>query len=183
MGVWKSIFNNTCKPKGLFGMWMVTGMNHAHAALGDWGIRHLPETGFDQIVELGCGGGRNVKALLRRYPAARITALDYAQIAVEKTKRINEQAIQKGRCCVVQGDVSRLPFRDRQFDLATAFETVYFWPGPDARWLRTIDGLRIYNKEQLIDFLTEAGFSSITVDHSPNMHRLCLLAVRGTAAL
>lgn len=87
MGVWKSIFNNTCKPKGLLGVWMVTGMNHAHAALGDWGIRHLPETGFDQIVELGCGGGRNVKALLRRYPAARITALDYAQIAVEKTKR------------------------------------------------------------------------------------------------
>ena len=43
----------------------------------------------------------------------------------------------------------------------------------DARWLCTIDGLRIYNKEQLIDFLTEAGFSSITVDHSPNMHRLC----------
>lgn len=87
MGVWKSIFNNTCKPKGLFGMWMVTGMNHAHAAVSDWGMDHLPKIDFDQIAELGCGGGRNVKALLRRYPAARITALDYSQIAVKKTKR------------------------------------------------------------------------------------------------
>ena len=60
MGVWKSIFNNTCKPKGLFGMWMVTGMNHAHAAVSDWGMDHLPKIDFDQIAELGCGGGRNV---------------------------------------------------------------------------------------------------------------------------
>ena len=27
-----------------------------------------------------------------------------------------------------QGDVSALPFEDEKFDLATAFETVYFWP-------------------------------------------------------
>ena len=107
---------------------------------------------------------------------------------MEKTKRVNRREIQKGRCRVIQGDVSRLPFGDEKFDLATAFETVYFWPGPmeslrevyrvlkpggtflianesdgmspsDEKWLSTIDGLRIFDKAQLSVFLTEVGFT------------------------
>ena len=46
------------------------------------------------------------------------------------------------------------------------------------RWLGVIDGLRIFSKEQLSAFLTEAGFSRIEVDHDPKKHRLCVLAVR-----
>ena len=87
MGIWKTFFNNTRKPEGLLGRCMVDSMNHAHAALADWGLSRLPETGPSQIAELGCGGGRNIRALLRKYPAATITALDYSEISVEKAKR------------------------------------------------------------------------------------------------
>ncbi|MCI7473182.1 MAG: class I SAM-dependent methyltransferase [Clostridiales bacterium] len=207
MGILKTLFNNTRKPEGMLGKWMVRSMNHAHAAVADWGIRHLPETGPDEIAELGCGGGRNVRELLGKYPTAKITALDYSEISVEKTKRVNQQDIQKGRCRVVQGDVSQMPFGDGQFDLVTAFETVYFWPGPaesfqevyrilktggtflivnesdgmnphDDKWLSAIDGLRVFNGAQLSAFLSEAGFSKITVDHEMKTHRLCVMAVR-----
>ena len=65
MGIWKTFFNNTRKPEGLLGRCMVDSMNHAHAALADWGLSRLPETGPSQIAELGCGGGRNIRALLR----------------------------------------------------------------------------------------------------------------------
>lgn len=81
MGIWKTFFNNTRKPEGLLGRCMVDSMNHAHAALADWGLSRLPETGPSQIAELGCGGGRNIRALLRKYPAATITALDYSEIS------------------------------------------------------------------------------------------------------
>ena len=37
--------------------------------------------------------------------------------------------IASGRCTVIQGNVAELPFDDESFELATAFETVYFWPG------------------------------------------------------
>ena len=130
MGILRAFFNNTRKPKGLLGRCMVGSMNHAHAALADWGLSYLPETGPTEIAELGCGGGRNIRALLRKYPAATVTALDYSEISVEKAMRVNRKGLQAGRCRIIQGEVSCLPFEDGAFDLVTAFETVYFWPGP-----------------------------------------------------
>lgn len=34
----------------------------------------------------------------------------------------------KGRCVVQQGDVSLLTLKEEKYDLATEFETYYFWP-------------------------------------------------------
>ena len=207
MGILKVFFNNTRKPEGLLGRCMAGSMNHAHAALADWGLRHLPETGPTEIAELGCGGGRNIRALLRKYPVATVTALDYSKISVEKARSVNRKGLQAGRCRIIQGDVSHLPFENSAFDLVTAFETVYFWPGPtesfrevyrtlrpggiflianesdgensqDDKWLSVIDGMRIFNQIQLTTFLTEAGFSEVIVKRNTKKHWLCALAIR-----
>lgn len=111
----------------------------------------------------------------------------------------------EGRCTLVEADVSGLPLEDDSFDLTTAFETVYFWPGPvesfrevrrvlrdggtflvvnesdgtngaDDKWTGIIDDLRIYTEGQLRAYLAEAGFSRVEVDHDQQRHRLCLLA-------
>ena len=207
MGILKVFFNNTRKPEGLLGRCMVGSMNHAHAASADWGLSYLPETGLNEITELGCGGGRNIRALLRKYPAATVTALDYSKISVEKARSVNRKGLQAGRCRIIQGDVSHLPFENSAFDLVTAFETVYFWPGPtesfrevyrtlrpggiflianesdgensqDDKWLSVIDGMRIFNQTQLTTFLTEAGFSEVVVKRNTKKHWLCALAIR-----
>ena len=109
---------------------MVGSMNHAHAALADWGLSHLPKQVPPRLRSWGCGGERNIRALLRKHPAATVTALDYSEISVEKAMRVNRKGLQAGRCRIIQGDVSCLPFEDGAFDLVTAFETVYFWPVP-----------------------------------------------------
>ena len=210
MELFRSFLRNTRKPEGFLGKCMVASMNYAHAALADWGLGCLPKTGPVRIAELGCGGGRNIRALLRKYPAATVTALDYSEISVEKARNINQEELQAGRCRVIQGDVSRLPFEDRAFDLATAFETVYFWPGPtesfrevfrilrpggiflivnevdgenprDSRWLSVIDGMKIFNRSQFVTFLTEAGFSKVIVKRDAKRHWLCVLAIREDA--
>lgn len=64
--------------------------------------------------------------LLKKYPQAHVTAIDYSELSVEKAKAFNQAAIAAGRCEVRQGDVSNLRLPDSSFDLATAFETVYF---------------------------------------------------------
>ena len=203
MGIWKAFFNNTRKPEGLLGKCMVGSMNHAHAALADWGLSHLPETGPAKIAELGCGGGRNIRALLRKYPAATITALDYSEIAVEKAKSVNREGLQAGRCQILQGDVSCLPFGDGAFDLATAFETVYFWenlekcfaevkrtiepggkfvvvndPGdPEKHWEKMIPGMKSYTPDEIKQAMEAVGFIDVKVTQKKFM--FCISGEKG----
>ena len=176
-----------------------------HTAVSLWGFGCFPKIHPESILELGCGGGKNVRRLLDRYPDASVTALDYSPLSVAETCRLNHKYMEDGRGQVLQGDVSDLPFPDECFELATAFETVYFWPGPaesfrqvhrvlkpegrfiivnesdglnprDQKWVSMIDGMKLYNKEQLKNYLLEPGFSSVITRQDPKHHRLCLIA-------
>lgn len=197
MGLFRKYVNQTRKPEGLLGKLMIGGMNGGHAKLADWGMEHLSGVTPTEIVELGCGGGRNAKTLLKRYPNAKLVAVDYSALSVEKTKEYNKELIAAGRCTVLQGNVAKLPFANETFNLATAFETVYFWPGIETcftevcrvlkpggmflicnesdgtdetglRFEKIIDGMKCHTVEELASALKAAGFSSITVDHFAN---------------
>ena len=208
MGILKQFFNNTRKPNGWMGKMMVRGMNQGHAAVSDWGLSYFPvvqKASHSMIADFGCGGGRNTAALLKRFPAATVTALDYSNVASYKTNHLKTHEVQSGRCNVVQGDVSRLPFEAATFDVITAFETVYFWPGPvesfqevwrvlkpggtfmivnesdgtkqaDEKWTDIIDGMRIFTQEQLTQYLKDAGFSQIAAHINRKQHWICLMA-------
>ncbi len=207
MGFFVKFCNQTRKPEGFLGKLMVSGMNSGHAKLADWGMSFLKGIETSCIAELGCGGGRNARELLKRYPKAKLTALDYSEVSIEKTKKTNRKAIETGRCRVVCGDVSSLPFDEETFDLATAFETVYFWPGLEKcfaevyralkpggaflicnesdgtdevtlKYAKIIDGMNYYTLEQLTDALTAAGFSKIKTKHHPSMPWIAVLAGR-----
>ena len=129
MNLFKKFVSQTRKPEGFLGKVMLGGMNSGHAAMADWGLSHLPPIMPEKAVDLGCGGGRNAGELLKKYPKTHVTAIDYSDLSVEKARAFNRAAITAGRCEVRQGDVSDLHLPDSSFDLATAFETVYFWPG------------------------------------------------------
>ena len=208
MGILKQFFNNTRKPDGWMGKMMVNSMNQGHAAVSDWGLSYFPDipvAALCMVADFGCGGGRNTAELLKRFPEARVTALDYSKVACDKTKQFNRNEVQAGRCNVVQGDVSRLPFEAATFDVITAFETVYFWPGPvesfqevwrvlksggtfmivnesdgtkqaDEKWTDIIDGMRIFTQEQLTQYLQDAGFAQIAAHVNRKQHWVCLLA-------
>ena len=194
MGLYKKFINQTRKPEGFFGRMMVNGMNGGHAKLADWGMSHLVGAAPANIAELGCGGGRNTAELLKRYPKAKIAALDYSPVSVEKAKILNKDMIAAGRCAVLCGDVAKLPFEAGAFDLATAFETVYFWPGLEhcfaevcrilkpggafmicnesdgtdetsLKFEKIIEGMKCYTVEEISAALTAAGFSDVAADH------------------
>ena len=63
-----SFFENTRRPDGLGGKLMVSMMNIGHKALADWGLRFLSAAPDAKILDCGCGGGANIRKLLKKYP-------------------------------------------------------------------------------------------------------------------
>ena len=207
MGLFKNYVSQTRKPEGFLGKLMLKGMNFGHAKMADWGLRHLQNINPESIIDLGCGGGRNAGELLKKYPKAYVTAVDYSELSVQKAGEYNREMIETGRCSVRQGDVSALDLPDNVYDLATAFETIYFWPGLTdcfsevARVLRPggyfmicnesdgtdtaslkfekiIDGMKSHTIEEIEASLKEAGFSKVKADHHSTKPWITVLARR-----
>ncbi|MCR5376696.1 MAG: class I SAM-dependent methyltransferase [Lachnospiraceae bacterium] len=205
MGLYRKFVNQTRKPEGFLGKVMVNGMNGGHAKMADWGMSHLPKMNPSELLDVGCGGGRNAGELMKKYPGAKMTAIDYSEVSVEKTADYNKEAIASGRCVVKQGDVSALALPKESYDLATAFETIYFWPGlskcfaqvagvlkPGGTFMivnesdgtdegslkfeKIIDGMKCHTTEEISTALTEAGFSEIKTYHHKNKPWITLIA-------
>ena len=205
MGLFKNFVSQTRKPEGVLGKMMLKGMNSGHAQMANWGLSHLPVIHPEEITDLGCGGGRNAGELLRKYPQAHVVAVDYSELSVAKAREYNQDMIASGRCSVCQGDVSALNLPSDQYGLATAFETVYFWPGLEKcfaqvykilktgglflicnesdgtdstsqKFEKIIDGMRIYTAEQIAGALEAAGFSVVKTDHHPSKPWITVLA-------
>lgn len=79
-----------------------------------------------KILDCGCGGGANIRRLLKKYPQSIVKDVDYSAVSVEKARRLNRDAITDERCAVWQGSVSKMIFAASWFDAVTAFETGCF---------------------------------------------------------
>ena len=119
-----SFFENTRKPVGFSGKIMVAMMNFGHSAMAAWGLHFLQPAPDAMVLDCGCGGGANIKTLLKRCPKGKVQGIDYSAVSVEKARKVNAGAIAAGQCIVQQASVAELPFEAEQFDVVTAFETV-----------------------------------------------------------
>ena len=108
---------NCAKPEGRMGKLVVRMMNSAHTPLSKWGLAHLELAPDADVIDLGCGGGSNVSAMLEACPAGHVTGFDYSPVSVEASKKKNAAAIDEGRCSILEGDVAELPFSDYSFYL------------------------------------------------------------------
>lgn len=202
-------FQNTRLPQGAGGKIMVKIMNVGHARVADWGFSegraHIFAPRDARVLDVGCGGGRNLSRWLDICPDGTVCGIDYSQTSVDESHRRNARSIARGRCEVLKGDVARLPFSDDSFDAVSAFETIYFWPDllacfgevrrvlrargtfmicnesdgsdpADERWCGIIGGMRIYNERQIVDALRRAGFTGIETHRNPRRRWLCITA-------
>ena len=187
-----SFFENTRKPTGFGGKVMVNMMNLCHAPLADWGMKFLLLSSNAKVLDCGCGGGANIRKLLKKCPQGVVKGVDYSPVSVEKARRHNAAAIGSGRCVIWQGSVDRIVFASDWFDAVTAFETVYFWPNlpqsfreiyrvlkpggtflicnessgdtdKDEKWTEIIGGMTIYRDTELKAYLEQAGFHEVQI--------------------
>ena len=182
---------NARNPQGKLGNKLIDKMNVNHEGLAKWSLSHLDISKDNVILDIGCGGGVNVKRFLKM-TENKVYGIDYSELAVEKSIKLNKSAVDEGKCEIIKGSVSNLPFNDNSFDIVTGFETVYFWPDfvndlkevlrvlkddgvifianealpkeGDERQKELIEllDMKIYSEDELVESLKLAGFSKVT---------------------
>ena len=198
-------YQNTRKPVGFGGTIMVRLMNVCHSPIATWGFSKLTMRDNLNILDIGCGGGKNIATWLRKSKNSHVTGLDYSEVSVDESSKKNKWAIKRNRCEILRGNVAEMPFSDNTFDCVSAFETIYFWPGleecftevnrvlkhggifmvcngsdgeneSDEKWVNIIEGMSVYNEDQLHSALEKAGFYKIKCYINTEKHWLCIFA-------
>lgn len=184
--MFKSFLENYRKPKDNFGgRFMLKSMNKGHEKLAKWGISYLNIDKEYTVLDLGCGGGRNIEYFLTK--ASKVYGIDHSKASVKIASELNKKEIKSGRCKILIQDVKNIPFKDESIDIVTAFETIYFWNDIEEcfkeiyrelkkggqflicneasskerrdvkKLVNTID-MEVYTPDDLIKMLTELGF-------------------------
>lgn len=116
------------KPTGALGKLVLWSMNRRHAPVTDWGLEQFSVGERDAVLDVGCGGGKTIAKLAARARDGHVQGIDYSADAVAWARRLNKEAIDRGKVGIDQASVSKLPFADDSFDLVTAVETHFWWP-------------------------------------------------------
>ena len=184
--MFKRFLENFRKPKDNFcGRFILKSMNKGHEKLAKWGRSYLNIDEAYTVLDLGCGGGRNIEYFLTK--ANKVYGLDHSETSVKMASEINKEAIKSGRCKILVGDANSLPLKDESMDIITAFETIYFWSDieecfkeiyrvlkkdgkflicnevssmkrRDVRKLSRVINLKVYTPKDLTKMLTDIGF-------------------------
>ncbi len=184
--------DNFGNPKGLLGRMMLVSMDREHLPMAEWAFTKFEIPEKADILDIGCGGGYNIKRMLSKCREGKIVGYDLSDESVRKAKKVNKD---EPRVKIVKGSVEKMPFKRDAFDLVTAFETVFFWPDteknikevfrvvktggqfvvinnygdPKIDWEKKIPCMKRYTAEQIGEFMTKAGFSDISISKKDNL--------------
>lgn len=192
------------KPHGEEGIETIKNMNENHKDISEFAFSCINVGENDKILDIGCGGGVNIEKFLK-ITKNKVDGLDYSEVSVGESIKRNQNAIDEGRCKVIQADVSDMPIDDESYDLVTGFETIYFWPDlgetfkevsriikpngqfmiaqgtdgthpDDEKWLATVEGMSVYTAPELERYLLDSGFRSVKSFKKDNDYILVVIA-------
>lgn len=128
MGFKRKLVNQIRKPSGKIGRIVARGMNKGHAKLAEWGLSKIIINPNDIILDIGCGGGGNIKRFAQIIIDGKIYGIDYSEAAISVSREVNQRYIKNGTVEIYNASVSSLPFEDDFFNIVSGFEAYYFWP-------------------------------------------------------
>lgn len=196
---------NACRPlNNISGKLMLIRMNFHHRRLAKWGFSFLPLSNEENILDIGCGGGKNISTMLKAAPLTKIYGIDYSSTSVSYSKYKNRKEVKSGRAIISEGNVTEMSFGENQFDVITAFETIYFWQPidkalnevyrilkPNGRFMITCElndplksteltkriiGMTIYSPSEMEILLKNIGFQDVET-HIDNDY-MCLIGIK-----
>ncbi|WP_179221716.1 class I SAM-dependent methyltransferase [Inquilinus limosus] len=84
----------------------------------------------ERLLEIGCGTGQAIQAVIESAPTATVAAIDRSDTAVARAQVVNAPAIAAGRVTVAKGDIEHGPVAPGGFDRIYAIRVNSFWTRP-----------------------------------------------------
>ena len=194
---WTQNFSN---PEGFLGQFILNVMNRGHAPVAKWTISHCQWPVDGNILDIGCGGGMNLKRLQALCPKGKVSGIDISLESVRKSKKMNLKALGLD-CDIKLASADDIPYQDDTFDVVTTFESIYYWPDlddcfdeirrvlkpggtfmvtcrisdPDNKWAKMVEDLHVYSADELKEYFLRNGFENFQVDYSQEVW-MCMTA-------
>jgi len=96
--------------------------------MANWAYNYIPVELNSNILDIGCGGGKNLQNFAKLASNGKVYGIDYSEVSVKISKKVNKKNISSGLVDISHGSVSKLPYEDNKFDIITGFECHFFWP-------------------------------------------------------
>ena len=168
----EELLRNARKPQGDLGDRLLDRMNKSHEGLAQWGVSHLDIAYDDVIIDIGCGGGVNVERFLK-LTKEKVYGLDYSEVSVEKSTLRNQEAIDEGRCEIIQGVLKDdgIIFLCNEVSSDDGFSE-------DKKEISKSIEMNIYSDDEFEIALREAGFSDVICFHEEEKDWVCIIALK-----
>ncbi|WP_051675971.1 class I SAM-dependent methyltransferase [Ureaplasma canigenitalium] len=114
-----------CPSNDELGRNLTIGMNKGHKDMGDFGLSVIRLKEDDTVLDIGCGGGINLKRMAEK--AKHITGIDISDMACQVSKEVNEEEVKSNKVEVLKADVSNYDVASETYTVITSFSSVYFW--------------------------------------------------------
>lgn len=105
------------KPRNFWNNWAKTFMEDPWQTRihkqHEWLINNITNENPSNILEVGCGFGRNIKFLLENGVTASITGIDLSRSMIANAKNYLDNSKVK----LITGDINNLPFKNNSYDL------------------------------------------------------------------
>ena len=108
MGMFSKFWNTNARPEGWLGSFSLWMMNLSHTPMARWNLSFIDFQPDWTILDVGCGGGKNIARMLKRCPQGQVYGIDYSEESVAMSRKKNSSLL-GSRCFIEQGHEIELP--------------------------------------------------------------------------
>ena len=105
-------------------------MNRRNARMNAFAVDLLELRQFDEVLEIGFGGGVNLPAFIER--AKFVAGVDPSPDVVRRASARFRESVRSGRVVFREGSAESIPFASGRFGKICTVNTVYFWSSLEA---------------------------------------------------
>lgn len=121
------LITQSAQPKGFIGSVMTNIWSSYFRDLSKWSFTHVDLDKHNTILDVGFGGGANIKYMKEHNDASMVYGVDISEEAIKTATEVNRKFVDSGDVILNLGDVAELHYEDKFFDLVVATQTHIYW--------------------------------------------------------